>query len=457
VTTIQESRAGRRQALRAARPRRSPAVPLVGAGWAGGAAVLWLWWRDTPFVERTPAELLTGAGRISGLAAGYVIALVVLLMSRLPVLERRVGSDRVARWHAMCGRYAVGLVVVHVALVVGGYAAQERTGLVEQAWSVVTTYPEMGKAAVGTVLVLGVAVVSATAVRRRLRYETWYYLHLLTYLAVYLAFWHQLAAGEQFAASPAARIAWYTLYAGVGLAVVWYRLVVPVRLNLRHQLRVEGTVVEAPDVVSILIRGRRLDELGAEAGQFFRWRFLSGPLRWTANPYSLSAPPRHDLLRITVKALGGHSAALSGLRPGTRVWAEGPYGAMTAARRRRSKVLLLAGGTGITPLRALFETLPAGPGDLTLLYRASRPEDLALWEELQQIAAARKARLIYALNGAEGERPEITVEGLRRQLPDLARHEVYLCGPDGLMDEVYAVLRAAGVPHRHIHHESFAR
>ena len=457
VTTIQQSRAGRRQALRAVRPRRSPAALLVALAWAGGAAVLWLWWRDTPFVARTPAGLMTGAGRISGLLAGYVIALVVLLMSRLPVLERRVGSDRVAGWHAMSGRYAVGLVVAHVVLIVAGYAAQEHQGLVAQAWSVVTTYPEMGKAAVGTLLVLLVGAVSAGAVRSRLRYETWYYLHLLTYLGVYLVFWHQLATGAQFGASPAARATWYALYAGVGLVVVWYRVVVPVRLNLRHQLRVEATVTEAPEVISVLIRGRRLDELGAEPGQFFRWRFLTGPLRWTASPYSLSAPPRPDLLRITVKAVGGHSAALAGLRPGTRVWAEGPYGAMTAARRRRSKVLLLAGGTGITPLRALFETLPAGPGDLTLLYRASRPEDLALWEELRQIAAARKARLVYALNGPDGERPEITVEGLRRQLPDLARHEVYLCGPDRLMSEVYAVLRAAGVPHRHIHHESFAR
>jgi ApbE family/Ferric reductase like transmembrane component len=101
----------------------------------------------------------------------------------------------------MSGRYAVGLVVAHVVLIVAGYAAQERQGLVAQAGSVVTTYPEMGKAAVGTLLVLLVGAVSAGAVRSRLRYETWYYLHLLTYLSVYLGFWHQLATGAQFGAT----------------------------------------------------------------------------------------------------------------------------------------------------------------------------------------------------------------------------------------------------------------
>ena len=117
-------------------------------------------------------------------------------------------------------------------------------------------------------------------------------------------------------------------------------------------------------MVSVYIRGRHVDELAAEPGQFFRWRFLARGLWWAANPYSLSAPPRRDLLRVTVKIAGDHSAALGTLKPGTPVLAEGPYGSFTAARRRRHKVLLLAGGVGMTPLRALFESLPGGPGEI---------------------------------------------------------------------------------------------
>ena len=150
------------------------------------------------------------------------------------------------------------------------------------------------------------------------------------------------------------------LYGAVSALLFWYRLLVPLRLNLRHRMRVEAVVQEAPGVVSVLITGRKLHRIGAEAGQFFRWRFLAPGLRWGSHPYSLSAPPRPNLLRITVKAVGGHSTGLSRLKPGTRVWAEGPYGAMTASRRSQSKVLMIAGGAGIT-LRALFETLPGGP------------------------------------------------------------------------------------------------
>jgi len=195
--------------------------------------------------------------------------------------------------------------------------------------------------------------------------------------------------------------------------------------------------------------------MGAEAGQFFRWRFLSPGMRFSSHPYSLSAAPRPHMLRITVKAIGDHSSALRDLEPGTRVWAEGPYGALTAGKRSRGKVLLVAGGVGITPMRALFETLPAASGDLTLLYRANSTQDLALWDELSSIADERGARLMYAVNSPDGERPDISPDTLRRKMPDIERHDVFLCGPPGFAQQVYEALRGAGVPARRIHHESF--
>lgn len=119
-------------------------------------------------------------------------------------------------------------------------------------------------------------------------------------------------------------MAWYTLFLGVAAMLAWYRFAVPVRGRPRHRLRVTAVRPEAPGVVSVHLTGDRLDELGGEPGQFLRWRFLAPGLWWTANPYSLSAPAHPHHLRITVKAVGGHSAALARLTPGTRVWAEGP-------------------------------------------------------------------------------------------------------------------------------------
>ena len=224
------------------------------------------------------------------------------------------------------------------------------------------SYPDVLMATVGGLLFVGVGAVSARAARRRLSYETWYYLHLYTYLAIALAFSHQFADGAEFIDNRPARM---LMVRAVPRRRRGDRLV-PLR-------RPDRAGLAAPHAGRSRVRrgpGRGLDRhprdmsstaCGAESGQFFRWRFLTRELWWASNPYSLSAAPRPDRLRITVKNFGEHSSALFRLKPGTRVFAEGPYGAMTAARRRGEKVLLVAGGIGVTPLRALFESVPAAP------------------------------------------------------------------------------------------------
>jgi ferredoxin-NADP reductase len=127
---------------------------------------------------------------------------------------------------------------------------------------------------------------------------------------------------------------------------------------------------------------------------------------------------------------------------------------MTAARRNRHSVLLVAGGVGITPMRALFETLPLAPGqDLTLLYRARSAEHVLFRDELDDIARARGARVHYLLGE---DRWSLTAPGLLHLVPDLAHRDVYLCGPVAMAQAVRAALQAAGLPPQSLHEERFA-
>ena len=373
-------------------------------------------------------------------------------MARLPPVERGVGTDRLARWHAMGGRYIISLIMAHALLIIWGYALTAHTSVVRQTGTLVLSYPDVLMATVAAFLLLGVGVASARAARRRLRYETWYYLHFYTYVAIALAFSHQFAAGADFVASPSARIGWSALYLSVAAAVLWYRVICPLRGMARHRFHVLGLSREAPGVVSVYIGGRHLDELRAEPGQFFRWRFLTRDLWWSSHPYSLSAMPHPDVLRITVKDHGDHSGALRHLRPGIRVIAEGPYGSLTATRTQR-KTLLLAGGVGITPLRAMFA---AFPGDVTLVYRASESSDIVFRRELDAIARARGAAVHYLIGSrAQFGGDPLSARRLQELVPGLHRCEVYLCGPGGMTETAVAALRTAGVPRRRIHYESF--
>lgn len=273
------------------------------------------------------------------------------------------------------------------------------------------------------------------------------------YLAVALALPHQLA-GPDFAGHRWLQVGWALAYAHVFAVVVRHRLLAPLRQAARHRLRVTDVQEEGPGVVSIIVQGQHLDELKAESGQFFRWRFLT-PDHWlNAHPFSLSAPPTATRLRLTVKALGDGSRDLQRLPVGTWVIAEGPYGAVTSHRRTRKDVLLIAGGVGITPMRALFETLPMPTGgDLLLLYRAQSEAELLFRAELDAVAQARAARVLYVLGT---DHQALSTANLVRFVPNLAQRDVFMCGPPGLTAAVRRSLSTAGLPVEQLHEERFA-
>lgn len=421
----------------------------------GGVAVVAWWWADTPSVQGL-GGWLTNAGRLTGLLAGYVIPLLLVVMGRVGWLERQVGTDRLARWHAHLGRYTVSLVVAHTLLIIWGYAVVDHVGLAAQTSSLMLSYPDVLMATVGAGLFVGIAYVSATRIRRRLAYETWYYLHLYTYLAVALSFAHVFATGAEFATHRVARVLWSALYLWAIGTVAWYRFVLPAYRFTHHRVVVERVVKEAPDIYSVIMHGRYLTELPITAGQFVRLRFLTRDQWWSSHPYSLSAPPAGNRLRVTVKGLGDHSKAVARLRRGTRVSVEGPYGSLTEARRTRRKVLLLAGGIGITPMRALFETLPAGEGDLTLVYRAERDADVVFGPELNSLAHRRGQRVHYLVGPAGGEQDVLRGRRLASLVPELTAHDVYVAGPPGFVHAAIETLGRLGVPSWRIHSENFA-
>jgi len=378
---------------------------------------------------------------------------MVALMSRAPALERGVGADRLARWHGKGGRAIFCLILIHGIAATAAWATVQGTSV----WAAtidVLRMPGLIAATAGTIIFLTVGAISAQSMRRKLRYETWHFLHLLTYLAIALSFSHELA-GPDLAGLPLVQVAWSLLYTFSFGLILRYRVLAPLTQAWRHRLRVDHVVDEGTGVVSIILRGRHLHELNAESGQFFRWRFLTRTLWRSSHPFSLSAPPHQQFLRITVKAVGDGTRSIHAVRPGTRVLAAGPYGAMTNGRRQGRGVLLIGGGVGITPMRALFETLPVPGRDLTLLYRASSTEEILFRDELEHIARHRGAQLIFLTGPASDPRNAITAQTLKAIVPDLATRDVYICASPRLASAATMALTQAGLPRRQLHHEDF--
>ncbi|MEO6797815.1 MAG: ferredoxin reductase family protein [Candidatus Dormibacter sp.] len=440
--------------------RRFSATDIIVVIAINALLVVAMWVRHGGLTQlESSSAKLTAAGQITALVGTYFALVQVVLMARSPWLERRFGLDGLAQWHRWLGFTVTILISAHVVFSTIGYALGDGSSIAQEAWTLITTYPYVLMATVATGLLIMVAVTSIRMARARLSYETWRFVHLYAYLAIALAFGHELAVGSDFTEDFVARWYWIALYAAVGLCLLTFRIGEPLRRSLHHQLKVARVVPEAQDVVSVYITGHHLGELQARAGQYFRWRFLTRDNWWRTNPFSLSAPVNSQFLRITVKGIGDASRELQHLRPGTRVGIEGPYGLFTTGRLTRSKVLLIAGGIGITPLRALIEEIPPKKDAITLLYRARRWEDIVFRSELEQLIRDRRG-VIHYLIGRRGT-PElasdpISAQTVRRLVPDVISRDVFICGPHGMMKRTEEVLRTIGVPDQQIHLERFA-
>jgi predicted ferric reductase len=435
----------------ARRPVIDGAVALgaIGLGVVVGLGVI----DETAAGLRSAGGPATFVGSLTGLVGTYLALLMLVLVARLPWLESALGQDGLLRWHRRLGPWPISLLCLHAVAITIGYAQAAHTGIAHELRSLITGFPDVLAATVGLGLMVMAGVVSIRAVRRRVRRETWWAVHLYLYLALALSFAHVLALGPSFVGHPLTRAVWAVIWAATAGCVLVWRVGLPVVRSLRHRLRVVEVQPEAPGVVSILCEGRHLERLPVAGGQFFQWRFLARGLWWQAHPYSVSALPQPPYLRLTVKVVGDHSAALARIPPGTGVAIEGPYGVFTAASARRTRAVLVAAGIGVTALRSLLEDLPERAAPVVIL-RAARREELALRDEIAQLVEL----LGGELHELYGSRRDQRVDGrlLRRLVPDVTRRDLYVCGPEAFVAGVAAAAAHLGLPADAIHHEAFA-
>jgi predicted ferric reductase len=439
-------------------PTVASAVALALIVVGNGAVIVGMWLHDGGIlgVHGRP-EAFTSLGRITGLLGVYLALLQVLLLSRLAPLERLFGFDTLTVWHRVNGKLCVSLIVAHVLLITAGYSLADKLSFGGEFSRVLRVYPGMITATIATAIFVLVVLTSIVIVRRRMRYESWYFVHFTVYAGIALGYLHQLPTGNDFVVHPVQGGYWIALYVATLAVLLAYRVLAPMRSAFRHRLRVTRVTVEAPGVTSIEVTGRDLHMLRAQAGQFMLWRFMTKGRWWQSHPFSLSAIATDDSLRLTVKAVGDFSGAIGELEPGTRVFAEGPFGVFTAAVRRRREVVLIAGGIGITPLRTLFEELSES-AEVTLLYRVISRSEAVFEEELRELER-RPGATLHLLVGDHTTRRGaalLSAASLVKLAPRIADSDVYVCGPPGMMDAARDALDQLEVAEDQIHHERFA-
>lgn len=415
----------------------------------------------------SPAEWFNVLNRLTALVGTSLLIVHMLLIARIPWLEKTFGLDRTTAAHKKLGKPLLYILILHFITAVISYSITDATDAISTLVSLMTSYPDVLQALISLALFILVTVTSIRIARRKLSYEAWYIVHLTSYVAVLIAIPHQFNLGSDFLAEPLVALYFAFLYIFVFVNLVWFRLLTPIIYSLRSNLRVVDVVPDRNRTTSIYVGGNGVSKLGAQAGQFFMFRVLTPSQWWRPHPFSVSANPSKETVRFTIGNRGDDTAKLQRLRVGTKVILEGPYGIFSEVKRTRRHVTLMAAGIGVAPVRALAESLTSNPGDVTVIYRVNDRKEAALLAELTEICENRghllvviegpRSKSLTWLPDSDNPANERTEHARLLEIsPDIVDSDVYLCGPSGWSNSVVANLRKLGIRKEHIHVEEFA-
>ena len=399
-----------------------------------------------------------------GVACGYVglaiMAFEFALISRVKSVSSAFGQDALEQFHRQMGYVAVMFVLAHpILLFLSGYTWSLlnpfwKRNLPMWRWGVVALY--------GLLLVVGLAVWRKNL---KISYEWWRMTHaVISTLVVLFALIHMFMIGNYSASRPMRGL--WALYAlnFTGLAL-WYRIIRPIR-EWRRPWTVVDNIPERGNARTLVLHPTGHSGLAFEPGQFAWLTMGRTPFHFEQHPIAISSSaeiPAGGDIAFTIKALGDWSGeVVPAVKPGARVWVDGPYGVFSVDREQGPGYVLIGGGIGIAPLRSMCETLAAREDvrPVVLFYGCHDYEALTFREEFDGLSARMNLKAVYVLQqpGASwsGERGLIDADMLRRHLPrQYRRFQYFICGPAALMDAMEKMLPEIGVPQIQVHTERF--
>ncbi|WP_441287274.1 ferredoxin reductase family protein [Sorangium sp. KYC3313] len=404
-----------------------------------------------------------GRGLAVEIAAGlgYVALALLSLQLALGARVRRVvnalGLDAVLLFHRQAGLWTAGFVAAHVVLL-----AVAEPWYVGHLLDLSASAPRALALAFALMGLLLLVLVPRQLTRLRIPYEAWRVGHgLLAVTVVGIALWHVLMIGRS-SATPAKQAAVTALVAVPAAALVASHLLRPL-LALRRAWRVAEVRRERDGVWTLVLEAAGHDGLRFQPGQSVWLTLGRSPFSPRQHPFTIAssaASPRR--VELTIKELGDFTRTIGQTPVGTRAYLAGPYGAFALDLRARHPLVCIAGGIGVTPMMSMIRTLH-DRGDrrpVLLVYASSTVDKIVFAQELEELARAMDLSVVHVIErpapGWSGQGGLIGRELLDRHLTDRYEGaEVFVCGPEPMMNVVERALRDRAVPGGRVHAEHF--
>jgi len=418
--------------------------------------ISYFWFHNSGAMLTTgKSDAFISIARITGLLSVFFVLLQLILIGRVKWVERLYGFDRLSNAHRITAFLSLFFIFAHAFFVIVGYAGGN-VGFFTQVATFIK-YFELLPAIIAVFLFTFVFVSSLVIVFKRLKYETWYLVHLASYIAIIIAFEHQMELGGDFLGNIYFQAYWIILYTFTFVNLGFYRFFLPAYSFYKHEFFVEKIEQDESGATSIYMSGKNLDKFKYTAGQFAIWRFLDKKRFLQAHPFSFSSSPKNKYLRITVKNLGDFSSDITNVKPGTKVVIDGPHGIFTTKRTNNKKLTFIAGDVGITPIQSILKSLDENYQSINFNYQ--RIIEDAIFQVEQTQFDEKNIKMIHVLSQEKNDKDEhgyMDEDKIKRLVPDYLERDFYICGPKPMMKIVTKTLTKLGIPRSKIYFEKFS-
>lgn len=403
-------------------------------------------------------EFLREVSVALGFLAMALLGLQTIPTSRLKFFTRAFPMETLYDIHHRLSIFTCVLAIAHpVLLFINNPQTLRLLNFITAPW----------RARAALLSILAMLVLILTSVWRevmKLKYDVWRWIHDgLAFLAIGLGLFHMFKVNHYMALTYQ-KVIWLTL-TGIWVAIILYIRVIRPIIMLKKPYIVDRVVEELGSSWSLYLKPEGHEGFNYQSGQF-AWITTESPFIFRENPFSFSTSSDRDdnIVGFTVKELGDFTSTIKNLKPGDRLYVDGPYGTFNLDEHYDRNLVLIAGGIGSAPVLSILRTMRDRERERPVIFFYGNPtyETIIYRDELEELEKQIDLKVIHVLEqppeGWEGETGFITAEILKRHLPEDYQQWEYLfflCGPMPMIEAVEGALEKLNVSSTRIFSEKY--
>ena len=411
-------------------------------------------WMHTLAPGKLPVVNLAGkyihsAGRLFALSGFVFILFQYLLSSRIKLIERGIGLDRLIIIHRICGTTGLTLILIHPVLLFTGSRLQNID------FHFFTPLRITGET---TLFLLCLAAGAALLYKHmNLKYETWKNIHKIIYMVFPLAFVHSFLIDSDIRAIPVLKIYWSVLLC-IFVIVLIYKIRMRIRVR-NNPYYVAGVLQETHDIWTLIFDG---DYPVFKPGQFMIIRLVRDGIISESHPFTISSSPTGNMLSVTIKSVGDFTSTIRNTTTSDYAYIEEPYGIFSFLNYDDDDLVLIATGIGITPFMSMLRYISDRKikKNIVLLWGNKTEGDIVFKDDLQkmsvEITSLKIVHIMSQQHDWKGEKGHIDAEKIRKHVHNFRKGQFFICGTLQMTLATVKTLKMLGVSKGRIHYEKFA-